>query len=227
MPYQKTIVCLAKSVKHGGYCIAGKEVETGNWIRPVSDREDEEIRREDCNCGDNTQPGLFDIISIPLLEPRPTSYQRENHLINQEHRWRKLGEIAWDDLIQLVDELSGPLWLNGYSSFYGVNDRVPEANTSGLASSLALIRPVDLKVCVETEGAEFGNPRRKTRAEFTYGVHLYKISVTDPIIKDKFWSQPGEHPMGNDSLICVSLGEIHEGYAYKLAAAIITREALG
>ena len=227
MSYRKTIVCLAKSIKHGGYCIAGKEVESGKWIRPVSDREDEEIRLEDCTCENNKQPRLLDIISVPLLEPRPSSYQRENHLINPEHRWSKLGKIAWDDLMELIDDTGGPLWLNGYSSYYGDNDRVPEASTSDLTGSLTLIKPIDLNICIETEGAEFGNPRRKTRAEFRYDGHLYKIAVTDPIIKDKLWSQPGQHPMGNDSLICVSLGEIHEGYAYKLAAAIITRDALG
>jgi hypothetical protein len=227
MSYRKSIVCLAKSVKHGGYCIAGKDLETGNWIRPVSDREDEEIRLEDCTLEENKQPNVCDIISIPLLEARPRSYKLENHLINPEHRWRKLGEIAWDNLTGLVDEVEGPLWLNGYSSYYGVNDRVPEAYARGFATSLTLIRPSNLKVCVETEGAEFGNPRRKTRATFRYDGHLYKVSVTDPIIKDRFWSRPGEHPMGIDCLICVSLGEIHEGYAYKLAAAIIAREALG
>jgi len=128
--------------------------------------------------------------------------------------------------MDLADDIAGPLWVNGYSSFYGANDRVPEASSSALTSSLAFIRPVDLTVCVETEGAEFGQPRRKTRAKFSYDGHYYKIAVTDPAIKDRFWSQPGQHLMGNDSLLCVSLGEIHEGYAYKLAAAIITRDSL-
>ena len=227
MTYRKTIVCLAKSVKHGGYCIAGKEVDNGEWVRPVSDREDEEIRPEDCACGSDIKPGLFNIISLPLLEPRPSSYQRENHLIDSEHHWKKLGTMAWDDLKELVDNPRGPLWSNSNSSYYGTNDRVSEADTSEFDSSLVLIRPVKLKVCVETEGAEFGNPRRKTRAEFEYDGHYYKIAVTDPIIRDKFRSTPGRHPMGKDSLICVSLGEIHDGYAYKLAAAVLTEDTLG
>ena len=227
MHYWKTIVCLAKSVKHGGYCIAGKEIESREWIRPVSDREDEEMRPEDCTCEGNKQPCVSDIISVPLLEPRPNSYQRENHLIDSGHTWIIRGRIPWTRLLELVDATRGTLWVNGHSSYYGMNDRVPEASSSEVPSSLTFIRPVDLTVCVETEGAEFGNPRRKTRAKFTYDGHYYKIAVTDPIIKDKFWSQPGQHPMGNNSLLCVSLGEIHEGYAYKLAAAIITKDSLG
>jgi len=227
MPSRKLIVCLAKSVKHGGYCIAGKEIDSGQWIRPISHREDEEIRIEDCACEGNEQPRVMDVISVPILEPRPGSYQRENCLIDSGARWSKKGKMTWDDVVKFVDKIGGPLWLNGFSSYYGINDRVPEANTSSHESSLVLIRPTNLYICVETEGEEFGNPRRKTRAEFGYDGHQYKIAVTDPVIKDRFWSMPGKHLMGSDDLLCVSLGEIHDGYAYKLAAAVITKDNTG
>ncbi|MDE1239946.1 dual OB domain-containing protein [Vibrio aestuarianus] len=32
----RTVVVLADSYKHGEHCIAGKCVQTGQWIRPVS-----------------------------------------------------------------------------------------------------------------------------------------------------------------------------------------------
>ena len=35
----KNIVVLANSRKHGGHCVAGKCVDTGKWIRPVSRKE--------------------------------------------------------------------------------------------------------------------------------------------------------------------------------------------
>ena len=226
MPYHKNIICLAKSLKHGGYCIAGKEVDSGNWVRPVSNREDEEIRPEDCVCEGEVTPGLFDVLSIPLLEPRPTSYQQENHLIDQTQKWTKLRNVIWDDVMKEIDDIQGPLWSNSSSTYYGIHDRISEVNLNQFSSSLALIKPTDLKICVEIEGAEFGNPRKKTRADFRYNNHHYKIAVTDPVIKEKFWPHLGQHPIGNPSLICVSLGEIHEGYAYKLAAAIITKDVI-
>ena len=46
-PKVKQIVCFANSRKLGGRCIAGKEWLAdgvlGQWIRPVSDREFEEV----------------------------------------------------------------------------------------------------------------------------------------------------------------------------------------
>lgn len=42
----KRLVCLANSRKSGGRCIAGRELLAGNvgeWIRPVSGREHEEV----------------------------------------------------------------------------------------------------------------------------------------------------------------------------------------
>lgn len=92
MAYSKTIVCLAKSIKHGGYCIAGKELvdnRFAGWIRPVSDREDEEIRSAECRCDDGTELRLLDVVTIPLLEARPSAYQIENHLIDANQRWRR------------------------------------------------------------------------------------------------------------------------------------------
>lgn len=227
MSYSKTIVCLAKSIKHGGYCVAGKEL-TGDrfagWIRTVSDREDEEIAPSECKYADGREASLLDTINIPMLEPRPRAYQAENHLINTGQRWHKQGQIDWNALEPLIDTIDGPLWSNGTSSTYGINDRVPENVASQFTYSLALIRPEQLDICVETEGAEFGNPRRKTRAAFQVNGERYKLAVTDPLIRTAYRSQPGLHRLQENVLLCVSLGEVYEGCAYKLVAAVIRRD---
>ncbi|MFV2015729.1 MAG: hypothetical protein ACC656_09895, partial [Candidatus Heimdallarchaeota archaeon] len=43
MSFNKKIICLAISRKHGGYCIAGKDILNQEWIRPVSNFETEEL----------------------------------------------------------------------------------------------------------------------------------------------------------------------------------------
>lgn len=35
----KKIVLLAKSKKHQNYCVAGKDVDTGEWVRLISEEE--------------------------------------------------------------------------------------------------------------------------------------------------------------------------------------------
>ena len=68
MSYTKTILCLAASRKHGDYCFAGKDVNTGEWIRPVSNRPDEEISFAECTMPTGIQAGLLDILEIPFLK---------------------------------------------------------------------------------------------------------------------------------------------------------------
>src|SRR5512145_2095239 len=111
----KRIICLANSRKLNGRCIAGKElvteVEISGWIRPVSDREHEEISQEERQCTDGSEASVFDIIDIPLLYAQPKSYQQENWLLDPAHRWEKVGRATWNDLQLLVDPES-PLWIN-------------------------------------------------------------------------------------------------------------------
>ena len=55
----KRIVCLANSSKLNGRCIAGKEIiedgRVGDWIRPVSVREKQEVSEWERQYKDNLQ----------------------------------------------------------------------------------------------------------------------------------------------------------------------------
>jgi len=114
-----------------------------------------------------------------------------------------------------------------YSTYHGLNDRVTSEVAAKLKGSLSLIKPEDLNVCVQTEGAEFGNPRRRVRAEFKYGGTKYILVVTDPVAERSFLAKgKGEYPVA-DTFLCVSLAGAHtDGYCYKLVASIISKEPL-
>lgn len=229
MNYVKRMVCLANSRKHSGRCIAGKEVLEdgyGPWIRPVSARPSAEVSEEERRYETGQDPRILDIIDIPIIAAAPLLHQTENHIIDGEYYWTKRGELPWGELRQLVDKPE-TLWFNGDSTYYGVNDRVRLDTAGKMTDSLVLIQPSSLSIHVQTEGAEFGNPRRRVRAAFTYRGANYLIIVTDPVAERTFLGKPdGQYPL-DEAFLCVSLGEAHtDNYCYKLVAAVIIEELL-
>lgn len=215
------IVCLANSRKTSGRCIAGKIIESNKWIRPVSNRENEEISEEERRYEDGQMPKLLDIISIPVNSHKPTMHQKENYLINDEYYWDKTGEFS-EGLEDLLD-IPVDLWGTGTSSYQGTNDRFPEGMCDHYNESLYLIKPNFLKIIVRVEGEEFDNAKRKVRAEFEYNSTKYIFPITDPVSERKYLS--GENgvftlPVEN-TYLCVSVGLPYSGYCYKFVASII------
>ena len=143
--YNKNIVCLANSWRYpSGRCIAGKEIYDqgfGPWIRPVSKRKTRELNIRECSYSNGQIPKLLDIVKITLEKNTPEGHQKENHLHNEDFFWEKVGICSWGKLQQAIDKPKGPLWYNGSSSTYGINDRVSVTYTSQLKSSLYLIKP--------------------------------------------------------------------------------------
>ena len=225
----KEIVCLANSRKHSGRCIAGKEVLPegyGQWIRPVSVRQSAELSEEERRYENGVLPKVLDIIRIPMIGATPQLYQSENYVIDAECYWLKKGEITWPDVKQLVDK-PVPLWTNNDSTYYGHNDRVKVDIASKLKNSLMLIEPEGLTIKVATEGAEFGNSRRRVRADFKHvGTH-YNLLVTDPVAERALLAKPNAEYKMKDTYLCISLGEAHtDGWCYKLVATVISKQPL-
>jgi hypothetical protein len=156
-----------------------------------------------------------------MIQPQPENHQQENHLIDAGKPWERKGVVTWEDIQSAVESPNAPLWLNGYSTANGENDQIPQSRIWSLGRSLCLIRPDDLMLVVGSEGGTF-TPRRRVRARFKICGNRYCLVVTDPLVESHYRSgHDGEFEL-HDALLCVSLGEPHHGYAYKLAAAVIT-----
>jgi hypothetical protein len=224
--YSKTIVCLANSRKYCGRCIAGKEVLAagfGKWVRPVSVRPTGEISDEERLYKDGREPGILDIIEIPMICPAPMLYQTENHVIDAGRPWSKTGTLRVQDLGHLLDH-PATLWSNGRSAYNGLNDRVSQEEASGFDTSLCLIEPEGLTISVHVEGAGVGGSfgQRRVRAHFEYSGVPYILAVTDPITERAFLRKANGDYVLASAMICVSLGEpFADGYCYKVVAAII------
>ena len=221
MPITKTIVCLANSRKMSGRCLAGKVVKQGGfgeWIRPVSARESQEVSEEERRYEDGADPKLLDVVQVELLASRPHAHQSENYVIDTQYYWKRKGKVSWSAIQSAVDHPS-TLWINGNHSYNGLNDRVPEVDARGLRGSLLLIRPQNCMISAAIEGGQYR--KRKVRTTFEYNNEKYAIAVTDPVIEREFLGKEnGEYQIG-EALLCVSLGEPYQGYCYKLVAAVI------
>lgn len=221
----KRIVCLANSRKLSGRCIAGMEIDGRSpvgWIRPVSAREHQEVSENERCYENGSDPQVLDVIDVPLVEPRPHSYQSENWLLDDRYYWSKVGSVGWGDLEAFAAH-PGRLWLNGEKTYHGLNDSIAEVRAAQLGSSLTLIRVSGVRLRTFAPGSAFGDSKRRVQAIFEHNRIEYRLRVTDPIIERRYLASPdGTHELG-ECYLTVSLGEPYNGACYKLVAAIIER----
>ena len=180
MSFRKTFVCLARSRKNGGCCIAGKTASPsgyGNWIRPTGTNPGGAlIERETC-LDDGSTAALLDLVTVHIQEKdEEVTYQAENYRICRGIPWKKEGTVHYGKIGELADKPE-TLWKNNYSSGAGMNDFVPVSMLGGTAQSLYLIRPFALKLLAEPPRGP-GSPI-SVRAKFIYGGVGYNLKVTD------------------------------------------------
>ena len=219
------IVCLANSRKTAGRCIAGKEIDAtgkaGRWIRPVSLRPTHEISELEMLYPDGETVKLLEIIEIPYEKPAPQGHQPENVLIDARFFWQRRGRMDWQVLNVVLDEPS-PLWINGFSTRQGHNNRIPEHQLDFKQGSLRLIALDRVLLHTDLKPHKSGNMKQVVRARFDYLGDHYCLDVTDPVIESYFLKAGVIEYSLDTTLACISLTEPWEGYVYKLVASIIT-----
>lgn len=223
----KRIVCLANSRKLSGRCIAGIEIDdNGNrigWIRPVSARPTGELLQGQYQYGDGTEVRVLDIVEVPLLYPQAHGYQSENWLIDPTRQWKRVGRLSWHDLYRLVDTPE-PLWLDGYHTIQGTNDKVPYSSATHLRTSLRLLYVDRLYLTTIIETSFTGGSRHRLQGRFFYCSQHYSLWITDPVYEQQHIIPHRENRELHRCFITVSLSEPFKGYCYKLIAAIIVPE---
>src|SRR5690349_13231344 len=164
----KRIVCLANSRKLTGRCLAGKEVsgaKYSRWIRPVSARGYEGLSAYERQYFGQLEPGVLDLIDVPLLAHQPGGFQPEDWLLDPKSRWVKQGHLPWGDLHQFADPIE-PLWIDGYKTQFGLNDRMPIEETGTVQSSLRLIRVQNIWLVTFSPREALGDRRRRVWGHF-------------------------------------------------------------
>lgn len=205
---------MANSYKQSERCIAGVDIETGEWIRPVSDREDRAITWA-MRTINGQEPEILDVLEIPLEDYGPDEgCQPENRLL-KEGCWKKIGRITKQELLEYCEDDSVILHNN--------EDRVEPSFFKEISKddwkSLQLVHNTKVKFCRHWYN------RRKWRTYFKDGKGNYmELGVTDPAILRRL-DQGGE--LSQDCILTISLTTpwshniITPKRCYKLVACVI------
>lgn len=204
------VAILAKSSKNGGYCVAGIDMNTGEWARFVSNNEKTHgaLSNYDISYAGGRICKPLDVVSVDIVEAVPLAHQPENYLIDSDKYWRKNGECTLSDILDVHPAEVRP-YLYGNLSPY-----VDGKEIDDIGYSLTLIEVSSLILTQTTNIC--GKP--KTKASFFYNGKRYSnMSVTDP----HFYSVPDGTRLA-DAYLVVSLPDtpFPEDCYYKFVAQI-------
>src|ERR1700754_1976873 len=101
----KRLVLLANSKKHGGRCVAGREIANGSiqpsWIRPVGNRPSHEVLFPERRYGDNSEPRVGDVLTLDVTVHQPHEYQTENWVLGNQV-WVREQSLDWATIRSLA-----------------------------------------------------------------------------------------------------------------------------
>ena len=88
---KKEIIILTKSDKRAGYCIAGIDKETGEWVRVISSNwmTEHAVPGSDLVCDDGKEVDIYNVVEIEFIKAVPTNVQPENYLYMRRPNGRK------------------------------------------------------------------------------------------------------------------------------------------
>jgi hypothetical protein len=233
--HEVQFLCLAVSRRDGGNCIAGIDVDSGKWIRPINAKThgafgDFDIFAAEGGAQKREFLALLDVVQLRLDQYVGINVQPENWEIapaSYEDAFvilrRFNGPKDAETLISYLDH-DGPL-LHSYSSRISADDPLLMRR---LSHSLSIIQPEQLNWKVAPHPT-YAN-RLRVEADFRFAGNSYCLVVTDPMWETRCRRfGPGRHPHSKIAagaigqvLLTISLAEVpRNGHHYKLVAGVI------
>ena len=173
------VICLANSRKRGDRCIAGIELSTGRWVRPVTNLDDGRIPSY-IRLIQGNEPALLDILEIPLSETGPSfGFASENRLI-LPGMWRLLGKVEPNELIKYTYNLHNQILHNTkkYVLIPFLQSQPVERR-----QTLQLVHVSEFEV-KNTERVRGGSSWKGT-IKGIGGEYLVDANITDPVFVEK------------------------------------------
>ena len=213
----KKLIILAESAKFNNYCVAGVDVDSGKWIRPISEMPELEdaVPIDDLEYPDGSRVELLDIVEIKFSDRAADNpIQPENFFYNRKYFWQKVGQVTLQELINL----------RGFDQrekiFYNDNRSILGANVIKFAEreSLLLLPVENLSISIEE------TDHKKFFADFTYcGKKFHRFSVGDIAVRKKFADNgAGKYFFKDKSTVVFSLTNPfhYNAECYKMLAQI-------
>lgn len=211
---EKKIIILTKSKKHSGYCVAGIDYETGEWIRLVSSDLETEgaVPWEDLQYSNGETLEVYDIIMCRLLRKCGTIVQHENCLYDETVKWKKVGKSNLDEVIKI----------HGYDSveyvFENEDTKLPADWIFSGNPSLCLLKVKDASIWVKT----FED--KKISLNFTYdGIQYKYMSISQIDLLNYYRNKTdASYPLGTVTVVFSLTDKYYwNGKYYKVVAQIL------
>jgi hypothetical protein len=185
------MICLANSFRDGGRCVAGVDLETAEWIRPVPPGGGAIPVSETVIEG---RPlSILDVVELTVESARmDTEFQRENRVM-PEYNWRRVTRLDSRFVIGIMEQESPILFNYDDKVYVSTLKQLPPNEWR----SLQLVWPSDL---------DFQRDSRSSsawRANFSDSAGCrYSLRVTDPEVCERL---QGGKSIKAGSLLTISL----------------------
>lgn len=210
------LLVLANSKKFNGRCIAGIDLDSGKWIRPVSNTEHGEFTGIECSVtvgSSRRQVQSLDVIEVVIGASKPGIGHPEDIQTNHGN-WKHLTSISIGEAGGFLDKYID----NSHELLFNRESSVPEtdAKSGKVKKSLCLIRITDAVF-----DCSFKN---QLRVKFTHRARKYNLPVTD----EGAWVAVAKKNPASVSrgpwYFTISLGEPYNEKMWKLIAGGVLAE---
>jgi hypothetical protein len=219
------MLCLANSTKYEERCLAGLRLDTGGWIRPVSDAGGSALVRNQYTTQSGHVPEPLDTVKIKVKQQHPKYNQPENWIITGEDWELVTTELGKKQLLALNTAIQreGPVLFN--------SERIiPKHKLQELqiGQSLTLLRPDSTQFYSEIKSG-----KRKPYTKFKFDGDEYNLSITDhnwreAVDENGESALPSSNQVGSDQeiLYTISLAQANDhGACFKLVAAVFALDS--
>lgn len=216
---EREVIVLAKSKKYGGYCVAGIDAYTGNWIRLVStDRNSHgAVPKHYMRDQRGNAIGVLDKIKVRLKQYVPDGHQIENYIYDESFHFIKQGTVELNSIVAMIQQK-----LESYI-FYNDKRLISEEDAKQISydrwHSLEWIQVKKLRIYTKYNSYR---DNISYRGEIDYKGHHYSdLSITDEAFVERCKIEQTE--ILYNPFLVMSLGVAFEkdNCHYKLIATVL------